>query len=64
MKALTVPNSLRFGEALLSKPATLEIPATGVQSKTDISTFRRSFVMNSISKEIQLTKDSLRIGIT
>ena len=63
MKALTVPNSLRFGEALF-KPATLEIPATGVQSKTDISTFRRSFVMNSISKEIQLTKDSLRIGIT
>ncbi|KAF3562344.1 hypothetical protein DY000_02015247 [Brassica cretica] len=27
MKALTVANSLRFGEALLSKPATLEMPA-------------------------------------
>ncbi|KAF3504623.1 hypothetical protein F2Q69_00040937 [Brassica cretica] len=40
MKALTVPNSLRFGEALLSKPATLEMPATGVQYKTEISTFR------------------------
>uniref|UniRef100_A0A0D3ALI6 Uncharacterized protein n=1 Tax=Brassica oleracea var. oleracea TaxID=109376 RepID=A0A0D3ALI6_BRAOL len=42
MKALTVPNSLIFGEALLSKPANLEVPATGVQSKMDISTFRRT----------------------
>ncbi|WZZ77812.1 LOW QUALITY PROTEIN: hypothetical protein YC2023_098384 [Brassica napus] len=29
MKALTVPNSLRFGETLLSKPATFEMPVTG-----------------------------------
>ena len=35
-----------------------------VQSKTDISTFKRSFVMNPISLEIQLNKDSLRLGIT
>ncbi|WZY87135.1 hypothetical protein YC2023_033519 [Brassica napus] len=55
---------LRFGEALLSKPATLEMPMTGVQYKTDISTFRRSFVMNPISLESQLTKYSLRHGIT
>ncbi|WZZ70578.1 hypothetical protein YC2023_081948 [Brassica napus] len=38
--------------------------STGVQSKTDISTFRRSFVMNLISLEIQLTKVLLRLGIT
>ena len=59
MKALTVPNSLRFGEALLSKPATVEMPATGVQSKKDISTFRKFFVRNPIFLEIQLTKDFL-----
>ena len=37
---------------------------TGVQSKMDISTFIRSFIMNLISLEIQLTKVLLRLGIT
>ena len=55
---------MRFGEALLSKPVTLEMPATGVQPKKDISTLRRSFIMNLISLKSQLTKDSLRLGIT
>ncbi|WZY99889.1 hypothetical protein YC2023_072218 [Brassica napus] len=52
---------LSFGEALL-KPATL-MPATEVQSKKDIATVQRSFVLNPILKESQLIKDSLRLGI-